>query len=778
MSTQLQYDDDDNGLFTNKSTMMANFEEWIKMATDNKINSRNSWNFALIDYFHDLNVLKDEEDNINFQKASATLDGCVKIYSHRVDSVATETGKLLSGLAERKKKQTNADGSGKDADGNEKGTDSDHEDSLEIDPLTGMPVAREDPEALAKKKRTYNRVLETTLVDFESIRVKDLAQNLSIDPLFKKALADFDEGGAKSLLINTLHVDNDLRVVFDATTTEHELEHQTNTSESISSGENSVRKNGNEEEVLTEAAEPRQQEEDGEEDNEDDDDGNDEVDHDISMISTPDTSVTLIEDDILDLGVKFLDFNTIEMSTICPSMDQLQSAVADIGKAKSFVEGVNEQSNNFLSEKDLQTLPEVDDGIESNYDLPPDDDADIIDGAGSINYDIQQSFHGSEHQGGASNYQNISQVEEKSFLDSSLINQELLSYFDVAIGQNWRGREHWKVRKIRENFKKDSSGKQVPESTNSADSNETTTEKKVPKKQFEINFFDIDEDIEEEIFASKKGFLEIPVKQRTNQTHFLLPDDYKFTTEKITKLFIKPDQKMSFFSHRKNGRNKLQGSLRYNDTDIKEGSNLPEIADEHFWAENYEIHEKEENDVQEYDNENAENVNNLSLEEDNGIDFNQAFEDEDLDMDTKEDILGTQGILSNNNKVTYSRTAKKVDVRKLKNNVWKSISNRLHVMKSEEQEEQEHRAEFQEEEEQQQQEKVTREVYDLKFTDIAQDIGKMYSSSAKADLSTSFCFICLLHLANEYGFSISDFDDYQDLKIEFPEKVVNAILSK
>jgi condensin complex subunit 2 len=41
-----------------------------------------------------------EGDSINFQKASCTLDGCIKIYTSRVDSVATETGKLLSGLAE------------------------------------------------------------------------------------------------------------------------------------------------------------------------------------------------------------------------------------------------------------------------------------------------------------------------------------------------------------------------------------------------------------------------------------------------------------------------------------------------------------------------------------------------------------------------------------------------------------------------------------------------------------------------------------------------------
>lgn len=85
--------------------ILANFEEWMKMATDNKINATNSWNFALIDYFHDMSLLK-EGDSVNFQKASCTLDGCVKIYTSRVDSVATETGKLLSGLADSGNKKS------------------------------------------------------------------------------------------------------------------------------------------------------------------------------------------------------------------------------------------------------------------------------------------------------------------------------------------------------------------------------------------------------------------------------------------------------------------------------------------------------------------------------------------------------------------------------------------------------------------------------------------------------------------------------------------------
>lgn len=96
--------------------ILANFEEWMKMATDNKINATNSWNFALIDYFHDMSLLK-EGDGVNFQKASCTLDGCVKIYTNRVDSVATETGKLLSGLADSN--SSNKDRQGEDVEGDE-----------------------------------------------------------------------------------------------------------------------------------------------------------------------------------------------------------------------------------------------------------------------------------------------------------------------------------------------------------------------------------------------------------------------------------------------------------------------------------------------------------------------------------------------------------------------------------------------------------------------------------------------------------------------------------
>ena len=121
--------------------ILANFEEWMKMATDNKINATNSWNFALIDYFHDMSLLK-EGDGVNFQKASCTLDGCVKIYTSRVDSVATETGKLLSGLADS---------------GNKKGKKGGGDEALEGE--NGEGDEDEDEEGGDKKKKASKRAV-------------------------------------------------------------------------------------------------------------------------------------------------------------------------------------------------------------------------------------------------------------------------------------------------------------------------------------------------------------------------------------------------------------------------------------------------------------------------------------------------------------------------------------------------------------------------------------------------------------------------------------------
>ena len=54
----------------------------------------------------------------------------------------------------------------------------------------------------------------------------------------------------------------------------------------------------------------------------------------------------------------------------------------------------------------------------------------------------------------------------------------------------------------------------------------------------------------------------------------------------------------------------------------------------------------------------------------------------------------------------------------------------------------------------------------LKFTSVMNGLQQVYPIQAMADISTSFCFICLLHLANEKGLALCNKEGLQDLSIQ------------
>jgi condensin complex subunit 2 len=157
-----------------------------------------------------MSLLRNNVDNsINFQRASSTLDGCVKIWISRVDSVGTETGKLLSNLA---------------SDGREAGDE---------EPTSDNPDAQEPSQ---KRRKATHRSDSTLAKNPLQLKNKKLDLEFSIDPLFWKTCEDFDEGGAHGLLMNHLGLgvgsECALRVIFD--------------------GSDSVRKAGEDEEDLLE----------------------------------------------------------------------------------------------------------------------------------------------------------------------------------------------------------------------------------------------------------------------------------------------------------------------------------------------------------------------------------------------------------------------------------------------------------------------------------------------------------------------------------------------
>lgn len=108
--------------------------------------------------------------------------------------------------------------------------------------------------------------------------------------------------------------------------------------------------------------------------------------------------------------------------------------------------------------------------------------------------------------------------------------------------------------------------------------------------------------------------------------------------------------------------------------------------------------------------------------------------------------------------MNYSRVAKRVDIKLLKDNLWKSIKIEDSEKSVEPEESEEATALVPPPQAEDANKKKT-------FKDVVDVIGTMYRPDEKKDLSTSFCFICLLHLANEHGLSFEATDLHDNMVI-------------
>jgi len=170
------------------------YSNCIKLASENKINAKNTWSLALIDHISEIvRDSKDEDGQTNFQKSSCTLDAGVKIYASRVDSFHNETFKMLGGMNKVTQNEEDEDAESAGAKGDGQGLDGEE----------GAP-----------KKRAHRPV--QTLEAPEAHTLKALDDAVAVDPLFQKTSALFDEGGASGLLLNNLSVHRGFNICFDS----------------------------------------------------------------------------------------------------------------------------------------------------------------------------------------------------------------------------------------------------------------------------------------------------------------------------------------------------------------------------------------------------------------------------------------------------------------------------------------------------------------------------------------------------------------------------------
>lgn len=624
-----------------------------------------------------MSLLK-EGDGINFQRASYTLDGCVKIYTSRVDSVATETGKLLSGLSENKSRDAEIDDENEDAD-----------------------QMGEEAEGEAKKKTRRARRAEATLhTNFEQQQLKKLELELSIDPLFRKMCADFDEGGAKGLLLNSLVVDKTGRVVFD-----------------------------------------------GEIDDENDEENEDNIEAKEEQDASASNNDTVIPD-IRALGARFFpDLDGIDSLEVCPSLPSLNHALADpaLGTA-GLVKDLADMSLGTAGGLGLQLGEGAQDDWNDDGGVDAILDADLVAAGGEDDGNL--SFGDPNLTTG----QIAPTVEgaTASFVPSR--DQDLLAYFDETLRKNWAGPEHWKVQRLKG---------VVPDGQSDTDAAPKKRTPAAKKQETFIDFFTDDGEVDESIFADGGSATMLPKTQWKSKNKNLLPDDTHFSSKNLIRLFLRPNStfvpsRLSNNNNNNNSGRDLQSNAVGGDAEV----------DENFWANQYQ--QPAERGAT-YD---ADFFLGGQSDGPAAYDDPDPYEDHGeyaptIDQPAESSLLRDKLAFASKNArpeyVNYARTAKRVNVKLLKNNIW-------NVLDMETAKEEARQAAEAEEQQPKSQEPVTMEKqmgHERKFTEVVKNLRSIYSAHQLADISTSFCFICLLHLANEKGLTIQDNDRFDDLTIKW-----------
>ncbi|KAJ0582812.1 putative condensin complex subunit 2/barren [Helianthus annuus] len=179
--------------YLGQEQIMEMLQNCIKLASENKINQKNTWELNLIDHLCDIIKVEEENDTeTNFQKASCTLEAGVRIYSMRVDSVHSEAYKVLGGISR---------------------VAQDAEQDIAQDGNTD----NKQVEGTSKKEKEHKLSPLTTLESsFEALNVKKFDVAFAVDPLYHQTTAQFDEGGSKGLLLNNLGVYGGCRMIFDS----------------------------------------------------------------------------------------------------------------------------------------------------------------------------------------------------------------------------------------------------------------------------------------------------------------------------------------------------------------------------------------------------------------------------------------------------------------------------------------------------------------------------------------------------------------------------------
>jgi condensin complex subunit 2 len=453
----------------------------------------------------------------------------------------------------------------------------------------------------------------------------------AIDPLFKKASADFDEGGAKGLLLNHLAIDANGRIVFDSS-----------------------------------------------------DDAQDTVDQDASDEEKGEQKLEspAVEIDIQALGSRFFpNLSVLDEQDICPSLRTFELGGGDGSLELPFLKApedwrqdTQQDSGSPAGDAGLGGFDD-DDDILGGFDVAC--DVGFGDGgeawAKEAALDPQMRVHVVNTIEGTNDGDNLDAdgegLEPGAKYAFSIARgdeqQNILDYFDKALQKNWAGPEHWKIRRVKDAAKAAAAG----------------PTKRKEREPFEIDFMaPMSQALADALYtpAAANSAITLPRTQWRSKTRNLLPDDKHFHSRQLLRLFLKPNAIVGTSGRRKQ---------------IAEGRDV----DEQYWANRSQEAEAERNeDGTQQANYDANFFHDDGFGMDPGLD-----DDDDVFADARDQLtppmdgaegqavegaaepgqegafgaqLVTQSRRTRPEYVQYARVAKKVDVRRLKEEIWRKLA--------------------------------------------------------------------------------------------------------
>ena len=700
-----------------RTTIGDNQEEWMKMVRSNRVVAANAFTIPLIDTFYNLLT----EDGFGqypgiFREAAQSLDGCMTVYKSRVGRVNENTTKLIVSLREGSRSDDSNDADGADNEDDTGETKKQRKKKRLIDP------SDEDSHIVASEKL--------------SIDVKELVTK--IDPILLKMSRDFDKRGPESLLQYSVRSNEDGKLILD---TEHiddteELPHRSRTELPDEQQEQEIDKQAAQLTTIPEEDEdvennsghitfskPRSSTIDDDEESADE--------NDMTLNKIPNENINEIDVDLANVTLSYFAKLNLLDKEVQPLCSLLATAVETPSEGtKDLLIAIREMEsadptnysmyissdsiNDGLKDGEMEVEQnQFDhdfnndnfDGIDEqrsfeNNDLDLGFGWEQIGSEAGVNDDIDGNDNQDAYGGDSNNYFN----ELDRTPNTSVVNipengmwysVDFLKQLDQQKSRNWAGPNFWKVKRL----------VGTKESKEDAKSNN----KRTAKLPTLIDFESQDEVPLAELFGTKRRSTLFPLRKYTNEQEFLLPIDMSVKAQSFASLVLKPRASIAGVRGPVQGINDLSMTIDEN----KQQINL----------------DKENGTSQgSYDG----NVSHPYYGDDDVAD---NYNDNDYATTNFRKASEMFGAAQDGDR-PHSRSAKRVDIRLLKNNVWQSIS---HHIKSEEKE--------------------------AGLLQVIMDTQPKYSENKASDLSPALYFISLLHLSNEQGLLLQNTPELNDIHI-------------